>query len=312
MTTCRILLERGPTMKGRASKRIGKSSVERQPQPLFVKLAKSRMDQRATMAAMGEPGEDIDRSWFRMKFRDDLTDLRPENASYYKHYVHRFVTDWFTSARVAGKRVLDFGCGPGFYSAILCQRGAIVTGIDRSPFLIDKARQHTARLGLQNIEFVVGDFISYYSKFPPNTFDYVIAIDTIVSFDYDRTSHDHERVSKAFGGVRHVLTESGSFFIIESHPFFGQVFREIPTDTGEAFCLRSSNYKIEYRLKSDIHHWFTLSEMTRATSENGLAVFRIYEPDPAPALQRENPAAYAFRLKYPSMIVYEIRRMQTA
>ena len=70
--------------------------------------------------------------------------------------------------------------------------------------------------------------------------------------------------------------------------------------------MRSPHYKIEHKLKSDIHHWFTLEELTRATSESGLALLRIHEPDPSAALQQENPVGYSFRLKYPGLIVYEI------
>jgi len=36
---------------------------------------------------------------------------------------------------------------------------------------------------------------------------------------------------------------------------------------------------------------------------------RIYEPDPSVALQQENAGGFAFRLKYPGMIVYEICKL---
>jgi SAM-dependent methyltransferase len=275
-------------------------------------LAGSPFDQRGTLAEMGvKTGEDITRHWFNMKFYDDLSDLRLENRSYYKHYVHHFVDQWFSEERIANKRILDFGCGPGFYSAILAQRGAIVTGIDLSAFLIDKANQHKARLGLKNVEFVQTDFITYASRMAAKQFDYVLAIDTLVSFDYDRKTHDHERVSRAFSSIARVMKDDGRCFIIESHPFFGQVFHEIPSGAGEYVCLRSPHYKIEYKLKSDIHHWFTLEEMTKATSENGLAILCIHEPDPSIDFKHENAEGYSFRLKYPAMIVYEMCKLRT-
>jgi SAM-dependent methyltransferase len=269
-----------------------------------------RFNQRAAMAAFGaKPGEDITKQWLKMKFNDDLSDIRPEKSGYYKYYVHNFVTQFFSPERISGKRVLDFGCGPGFYSAILCQRGAMVTGVDMSPFLIEKANLHKARLGLKNVQFIAGDFINCSLQMAPDQFDYIVAIDTLVSFDYCRMTHDHERVTRAFRGIRRVLKDDGRCLVIESHPFFGQAFREIQADNGQCFCVRSPHYKIEYRLKSDVHHWFTLDEMTRATSENGLAIYRIYEPDPALGLKHENASAYLFRLKYPGMIVYEICKL---
>jgi SAM-dependent methyltransferase len=41
---------------------------------------------------------------------------------------------------VAGRRVLDAGCGEGYLARALSGRGALVTGMDLSPRLIDQAR----------------------------------------------------------------------------------------------------------------------------------------------------------------------------
>lgn len=279
------------------------------PDGRYQLVVDPRLDQRAEMEAMRRAGDDLSEQWFRMKFLDDLSDIQPEKRSYYKHLVHHFVAEFFTEEKVRGKRILDLGCGAGFYSAILCQRGAEVTGIDLSPFLIRKANEHKTRLGLTALNFIQADFGSYSLRMRRNEFDYVLAIDTLVSFDYCRAEHNHQKATQVFAGISRVLKDDGKCFVIESHPFFGPVGQELLANTGEYFCVRSPHYKIEYKLKSDVHHWFTLEEMTKATSENGLAISRIYEPDPAMDLKKENAAAYAFRLKYPGMIVYDIRKM---
>jgi SAM-dependent methyltransferase len=46
---------------------------------------------------------------------------------------------------VAGRAVLDAGCGDGYLARILAARGARVTGIDLSPRLIERARQRDPR-----------------------------------------------------------------------------------------------------------------------------------------------------------------------
>lgn len=253
-------------------------------------------------------GQRIMEEWFHMKFNDDLSDIRREEHGYYKYYVHNFVTSFFSKDKVAGKKILDFGCGPGFYSAILARLGAHVVGIEKSKFLIDKANEHKAELKLENVEFCHTDFIDYSSVCRPRMFDYILAIDTIVSFDYDRKTHNHSEVVRAFRGVERLLKTDGKFFIIESHPLFGQI---VPKEKGadNEGCLYNSaySYKIDYKVKeSSPHHWFTLDEMTRATCDSGLAILRIYEPDPSIDLRREDSLRYSFRLKYPGMIVYEI------
>ena len=244
--------------------------------------------------------------WFKMKFYDDVSDIRPESRAYYKYCVENFVTQFFTGEKISGKKILDFGCGPGYFSKILAQRGAHITGIDRSAFLISKANEIKQRLGLENVEFLQGDFLDFAKNVSSEEFDYILAIDTIVSFDYCRQTHNHKDFTQALSEINRVLKDEGRFFVIEAHPFFGQLAKGITLSSKGRFHGRLPNYKIGYKTKDNPHHWFTLDEMTSGFSENCLAVCRIYEPDPSVELEKENPHLYRFYLKYPHLIVYEI------
>ncbi len=51
-------------------------------------------------------------------------------------------------AALAGRRVLDVGCGGGLLSEALARAGAEVTGIDLAPGMIEVARLHAAESGL--------------------------------------------------------------------------------------------------------------------------------------------------------------------
>ena len=249
--------------------------------------------------------------WFKKKFCDDLSDIRPESRNYYKYCVNNFVTNFFSKDRISGKKILDFGCGPGYYSAILAQRGSYVIGIDRSAFLIHKANELKQKLGLKNVDFIQGDFLDFAANVMPKEFDYIIAVDTIVSFDYSRQKHNHEEFSQALSRINRILKDRGRFFIIEAHPFFGQLAKGIKFSSEGHFHGRLPNYKIEYKGKNNPHHWFTLNEITSALSENCLAICRIYEPDPSVELKKENAQLFKFFLKYPHMIVYEICKVRS-
>ena len=249
--------------------------------------------------------------WFKKKFYDDVSDIRPESRAYYKYCVQNFVSQFFVEEKIAGKKIFDFGCGPGYFSTILAKLGAYVTGIDRSTFLIDKANELKQRLEIENVEFFQGDFLDFAKNLPFKEFDYIVAIDTIVSFDYRRQKHNHKEFSQVLREISRIMKDQGRFFIIEAHPFFGQLAKGIKFSREGHFRGRLPNYKIEYKGKNNPHHWFTLDEMTRHLIENGLAICRIYEPDPSLELEKENAQLFKFFLKYPHMIVYEICKVRT-
>lgn len=76
----------------------------------------------------------------------------------------------------AGKRVIDFGCGPGLYASRLAALGAAVTGLDFSPRSIAYARAQATRARL-SIEYHEVDYLLYE---PVRTFD----VATMIMYDY--------------------------------------------------------------------------------------------------------------------------------
>jgi len=67
--------------------------------------------------------------------------------------------------------VLDLGCGPGLYAALLAQAGLRVTGIDFGPAVVAHARQHVAAAGVQEqvaiIEADLADLVALGADLPP-------------------------------------------------------------------------------------------------------------------------------------------------
>lgn len=80
---------------------------------------------------------------------------------------------------LAGKRILDAGCGTGALAQDLAARGAHVVATDLSPTLIKLARERTpAVFGAGRIEFRVGDFL--YRDL--GRFDHVVAMDSLIHY----------------------------------------------------------------------------------------------------------------------------------
>jgi SAM-dependent methyltransferase len=102
------------------------------------------------------------------------------------------------------RRVLDLCCGPGRHSLPLARQGAHVTAVDRSAFLLQKARARAAAENL-NIEWIQEDMRSFAR---PDSFELVINLFT--SFGYFGEVEEDLAVLK---NVFNSLTPGGCFVI---------------------------------------------------------------------------------------------------
>lgn len=105
-------------------------------------------------------------------------------------------------ARVTGGAALDLCCGPGRHALELARRGFQVTGVDRSPFLLAKAR---AAPDSADVEFVQADMREFVL---PLAFDLVVNLFT--SFGYFDTREEDMAVLK---NIRQSLKPGGVFVI---------------------------------------------------------------------------------------------------
>ena len=68
-------------------------------------------------------------------------------------------------------RILDVGCGAGFFSVLLARQGHIMTGIDLTPEMIDMARLQAQEDGVE-AEFMIMD--AENPNFPEGSFDAIV------------------------------------------------------------------------------------------------------------------------------------------
>jgi magnesium-protoporphyrin O-methyltransferase len=81
---------------------------------------------------------------------------------------------------LAGRRVLDAGCGTGALAIELAGRGADVVAIDLSPRLVELARaRYPSRIGNGRLTFRVGDMLSLASE----RFDHAVAMDSLIHYE---------------------------------------------------------------------------------------------------------------------------------
>ena len=106
---------------------------------------------------------------------------------------------------VAGRRILDAGCGAGPLSAALRDRGAIVTGFDKSAGMVELARR---RLG-DDADLQVAE-LGGPLPFPDGTFDDVTA---------SLVLHYLQDWGPALTELRRVLKPGGRLIASVHHPF---------------------------------------------------------------------------------------------
>ncbi|ECJ2545420.1 SAM-dependent methyltransferase [Salmonella enterica subsp. arizonae] len=78
--------------------------------------------------------------------------------------------EWIASQLSPGAHILDLGCGPGFYTQRLAERGFHCTGVDFSPASVSWARQQAQDADL-NIDYVQQDIRAYW---PDKSFDFIM------------------------------------------------------------------------------------------------------------------------------------------
>ena len=110
---------------------------------------------------------------------------------------------------VAGRNILDLGCGEGGYSRELAQRGARVTGVDGSERLIEIARER-ARAAKLDIEYVCAN-ASALEGLRDESFDVVMAAMSLM---------DVEDYPAAVREVHRVLASGGELLMSITHPCF--------------------------------------------------------------------------------------------
>lgn len=109
---------------------------------------------------------------------------------------------------VAGRTVLDVGCGTGRWSLRLADAGATVTGIDFSTGMLDKAR---AKPGVADVRFVQHD-LAKPLPFEDRAFDGVVCCLVL----------EHvPKLGPVLGEMKRVCRPDGFIVISDLHPAMG-------------------------------------------------------------------------------------------
>jgi len=160
---------------------------------------------------------------------------------------------WLT-ADVSGRRVLEFGCGPGSCSFELARRGAIVTGIDISAEAIRRATEKAEREGLAHASFRVMNAEAL--DFADESFDLICGIAIL----------HHLALAPAFEELARTLRPDGRAVFIEplGHNPLINLYRRLTPElrTRDEHPLRAADLRLARRFFGRVEvrcfHFFSL------------------------------------------------------
>ena len=195
------------------------------------------------------------------------------------------------AGNVAGRRILDAGCGSGPLSAALRDRGAVVTGVDASAGMLAQARR---RLG-DDADLRVHDLADPL-PFLDKAFDDVVA---------SLVLHYLQDWGPTLAELRRVLTPGGRLIVSVDHPFAIYLMHRLGGEKPDYFATRERIDEWTMGGQTvQLRFWDRpLHAMTDAFTAAGFRVLSVGEPYPVPAARDLFPEDFS-KLAGPSFLAF--------
>jgi SAM-dependent methyltransferase len=169
------------------------------------------LDKVSEIAVVAELGKEASMSATRLDAEQRFHDRQAaERASSFEELRHlQFRDEWYLDHEtwirpaiaqlepLAGRRLLDFGCGHGMASVVCARRGALVTGFDLSPGYLQEAARRAAANSV-TVSFLQAD--GERLPFADNSFDRIWGNAILHHLELHRAARELVRVLRP-GGV---------------------------------------------------------------------------------------------------------------
>lgn len=189
-----------------------------------------------------------------------------------------------------GKQLLDAGCGAGYISAYLVEKGAYVTAIDNSVKMLEITRKKLTR----ESRLIKADLNAPLDFIEDESFDLVVS---------SLTLHYIENWSNVFGEFHRILKQKGQFIFSTHHPFMDvshalkmkYLERQLVTEEWKSFLKEPVTMSYFRR---------SLGEMFRELKNAGFTIKDLVEPLPLESCKTEFPKDYQKLSEQPVFILF--------
>jgi len=215
----------------------------------------------------------------------DLEDESPWNSLYERPAVLSMLPD------VAGKRVLDVGCGTGPLSAWLASHGAEVIGFDVSTSMVGLAKARA----IEGASFRVADLAEPLDFLDDDSFDVAVA-SLVIHYLRDWVAPLRE--------LRRALRHDGLLLISTHHPM-QDIERSVSGNYFDVELLKDRWTKGGEEF--DVQFWRRpFAEMFAAFDSAGFSVLSLREPQPVPECRERFPDTWEKLTTQPAFVLFKL------
>jgi len=231
-----------------------------------------------------------DESWRVYESMAESYEAHAEDSAYNAHYDRLAVLEVIGDVR--DRRVLDVGCGPGFYARELIGRGAVVVAFDASERMVHLAAQRVPEARV--VQAVLGEPL----PFPDHEFDLAVCALAI---------HYVSNRGAAFAELFRVLRPGGAAIVSTQHPTadwlrkggsYFDVRREQDTWTRDGV-----SYTVDFWREP-------LTSLCDAATRAGFLIERILEPRPSAVMRERWPDDWEKLNREPGFLVMRLLKSE--
>ena len=201
---------------------------------------------------------------------------------------------------VAGKDVIELGCGTGYVSSWLARRGARVVGIDNSPAQLASSRQFQEEFGL---EFPVLHAIAEDLPFPDESFDLAIS-----EYGASIWADPYRWIPEA----ARVLRPGGELIFLVNGAILMLCVPDAEDEAAEPVLLRDyfGMHRFEWPEDDSVEFHLGYGDMIRLLRANGLVVEDLIEVRPPEDATRRAPfVTLEWSRRWPCEEVWKARKI---
>jgi SAM-dependent methyltransferase len=228
-------------------------------------------------------GKDI---WTIYDAMAESYEAHAKESAYNAHYDRPAVLQ--AVGEVRGKRVLDAGCGPGYYAQELVDRGARVVAFDASERMVSLAARRVPEADV--VRAVLGEQL----PFAGGEFDLVLC-PLAIHYAEDRRA--------AFAEFFRVLKEGGTAIASTQHPTAdwlrkGGSYFDVRQEE-DVWTREGVSYKVEFWREP-------LTSLCTAATDAGFFIERLLEPRPADSMRERWPEDWDKLNREPGFLILQL------